>query len=403
MARLRLFSALSLACLALACLVLAGCNKFQRKKPDPTKGVVTGIVLCADTGKPARFATVTLSAAPKTGEKNDQGDALPAAETTLTDLDGRFRLEAVPPGRYFAFATLEGYLDPVMGLDPAQLIALPSDRDRHQYAIDQWKDHLSEVTVTVHRVSDISLEIERAAEISGTVTFDDGTPAIGMRFQLLRKTKKGEMASVGLPLMDTWSIHAVSDGHGHFSLTNLPAGEYAVCTLMPSEAENSAPRVCLGNTFRKKDAKTVKVQAGETVDGVDIEIPLSGLHTVAGTVTAFADGHSLNHATLRLLYADDREAARETALLEDGSFSLEYVPEGKYILQISGAMDAVQKVSEPDALAAKPDADIHYADKEIPLIVMDDMSDVNLAVSPASASATGSIPAAPPAAPPAPQ
>jgi hypothetical protein len=172
---------------------------------------------------------------------------------------------------------------------------------------------------------------------------------------------------------------------------------------MPSEAENSAPRVCLGNTFRKKDAKTVKVQAGQTVDGVDIEIPLSGLHTVAGTVTAFADGHSLNHATLRLLYADDREAARETALLEDGSFSLEYVPEGKYILQISGAMDAVQKVSEPDAVAAKPDADIHYADKEIPLIVMDDMSDVNLAVSPASASATGSIPAAPPAAPPAPQ
>jgi hypothetical protein len=145
------------------------------------------------------------------------------------------------------------------------------------------------------------------------------------------------------------------------------------------------------------------VQAGETVDGVDIEIPLSGLHTVAGTVTALADGHSLNHATLRLLYADDREAARETALLEDGSFSLEYVPEGKYILQISGAMDAVQKVSEPDALAAKPDADIHYADKEIPLIVMDDMSDVNLAVSPASASATGSIPVAPPAAPPAPQ
>jgi hypothetical protein len=266
----------SLSALSIACLLLAGCNKFEHKKPDATKGVVTGTLLCADTGKPARFATVTLTAAPKPGEKSNDEAPLPASETTITDLDGRFRLEAVPPGHYYAFATLEGYLDPALGIDPAKLLALPSDHERHQFAIDQWKDHLKNVTVSVHKVADISLEIEPAAEISGTVSFDDGSPAIGMHFQLLRKTEKGEMATVGLPLMDTWSIHALSDGHGRYTLTNLPAGEYAVCTLMPSEAENTAPRVCLGNTFRKKESKTVKVQAGETASGADIEIPLSG-------------------------------------------------------------------------------------------------------------------------------
>jgi hypothetical protein len=400
--RLRLLSTLSLTC-----LLLAGCNKFEHKKPDPTKGVVTGIVLCADTGKPARFATVTLTAAPKASEKNDQGDALPASETTITDLDGRFRLEAVPPGHYYAFATLEGYLDPALGIDPAKLLALPSDHDRHQFAIDQWKDHLKDVAVAVHKTADISLEIERAAEIAGTVTFDDGSPAIGMHFQVLRKTEKGEMVSVGLPLMDSWSIHAVSYGHGRYTITNLPAGEYAVCTLMPSATEDSAPRVCLGNTFRKKESKIVKVQAGETATGADIEIPLSGLHTVSGTVTAMSDGHSLNRATLRLLYADDRESARETALLEDGSFSFEYVPEGKYILQVSGAEDAVQKESESangsDPASAKAAPDIHYADKEIPLAVVDDVDNVNLAVSPAASAATNSTQAAPPATPPATQ
>jgi hypothetical protein len=368
---------------SVACLLLSGCNKNQHKKPDPTKGAVTGIVLCADTGKPARFATVTLSAIPKAGEKGEQGDPLPATEVTVTDLDGRFRLEAVEPGRYYAFATLEGYLDPVLGLDLARLNSLASDRERTLDAISQWKDHLTEVMVNVHRVADLSLQVERGAEIDGAVTFDDGSPAIGMHFQLLRTTQTGGWSDVGMALFDGWSIHAVSDSHGRFSLTNLPAGEYTVCALMPSESQEAAARVCLGNTFRKRDAKTVKVQAAEIFKTADIEIPLSGLHTVAGTVSAIADGHALGRGTVRLLYADDRERARETSLLEDGSFSLEYVPESKYVLQVSGAQDAEAKGPEsaPGGSEATPstaNTPLRYADKEIPVTVLGDMEDIQV-------------------------
>ena len=150
------------------------------------------------------------------------------------------------------------------------------------------------------------MQIERAAEITGTVTFDDGSPAIGMHFQLFRKSAKGDLTAVGLSLLDSWTLHAVSDGHGRYNLTNLQPGEYAVCTLMPAESEDAAPRVCLGNTFRKRDAKSVKVEAGETANGADIEIPLSGLHSVAGLVTALSDGHTMAHGNIRLIYADDR-------------------------------------------------------------------------------------------------
>ncbi len=170
----------------------------------------------------------------------------------------------------------------------------------------------------MRRVSEISIPIQRAAEIAGTVTFDDGSPAIGMHFQLFRKTEKGEWSTVGLSLMDSWTIHAVSDGRGRYSLTNLPAGEYTVCTLIPTDVEQAASRICLGDVFRKKDAKTLKVAAGETAGETDIDIPLSGLHTVSGTVSALADGHPLPHGTVRLLYAEDRESARETPLLDDG-------------------------------------------------------------------------------------
>ncbi len=37
-----------------ACITLSGCPEGDNtpRKPDPTKGTVTGLVLCTDTGKP---------------------------------------------------------------------------------------------------------------------------------------------------------------------------------------------------------------------------------------------------------------------------------------------------------------------------------------------------------------
>ena len=231
-----------------------------------------------------------------------------------------------------------------------------------------------EVTVGVHRASEITVRVARAAEIAGIVTYDDGSPAIGMHFQLLRKTATNAWTGVGLSLFSDWKIPATSDGHGRYSLTNLPAGEYRVCALLPADNEDAAPHVCLGNTFRGKNSSTVKVQAGETANGTDIVIPLTGLRNVAGTVTAINDGHPLARGTVQLLYADDKEVARKTSLLQDGSFAFEFVPDGRYILQVSGAADADQQNDGE----SKPVAPQTYADKEVPLVVASDMDDLTL-------------------------
>ncbi len=363
---------------AAVCLLAGGCGKKKPNKPDATKGVVTGIVICADTGKPARFAEVTLTAAPPEGEKLEDSMPLPALESAVTDLDGRFRIEAVKPGQYYAFATLEGYLDPQLGLDFTDMKDLANDTLRSRDAIQQWKDHLTEVVVAAHRVSDLSLEIERAAEINGTVSYDDGSPAIGMHFQLFRKTAKDSWTPAGLPLLDSWSLHATSDSHGRYSVTNLVAGEYRVCALLPSDSEDTALPVCLGNTFRRKKSDSIKVQAGDTATGADIIIPLTGLHEVSGNLSALSDGHPVGRATLRLLYADDREQARETQIGDDdgGSYSFDYVPEGSYILQVSGAQDAETSGGQPDPGPTKPPR--HYADKEIPVQVAGDVDSMNV-------------------------
>jgi hypothetical protein len=374
--------------LCVASLCLGGCGgRHPPKKPDPTKGTVTGIVICDDTGKPARFATVTLTAAlAENGKAGDEGP-LPSLESADTDLDGRFRMEAVEPGRYFAFATLEGYLDPERGIDFAKLDGMENDRERSLEAIHEWKDHMVEVNVGVHRSTEVTIQVVRAAEIAGTVTYDDGSPAIGMHFQLLRKTAANGWTGVGLALFSDWTIPATSDSHGRYSLTNLPAGEYKVCALLPADDEDAAPRVCLGNTFRGKNAATVKVRSGETANGVDIVIPLTGLHNVSGTVTAMNDGHPLGRGKVNLLYADDREVARKTSLLEDGSFAFGFVPDGRYVLQVTGAADADQKDAgatgpgDQGSGASKSNPPRTYLDKEMPLVVAGDMEGLNLPVS----------------------
>ena len=50
---------------------------------------------------------------------------------------------------------LEGYLDPMRGLDFARIEALANDQERNLDAINQWKDHLTEVAVHAHRAAEI--------------------------------------------------------------------------------------------------------------------------------------------------------------------------------------------------------------------------------------------------------
>jgi hypothetical protein len=359
-----------------------GCDK-HRSKPDPTKGVVAGIVICSDTGKPARFAQVNLTPVPiKHADPSDSPPLTPIGEID-TGLDGRFRMEAIPPGDYYAFGTLDGYLDPERGIDFGKLTAKGTTSEQEQDAIEQWKDQLVEVKVAVHRVSEITIELHRAAAIEGTVNYDDGTPAIGMHFQLFRKNAKKEWATVGLPLLSDWSINSTSDSHGHYALDDLEPGEYNVCAMMPVDSEDVAPRICSGNVFRRKNATTVKVSGGETVRGIDIEIPLSGLHTVSGHVEAAADGHAPSQATVTLLYADDREQVRKVAIDKDGSFLFEYVPEDNYILRIGEAEDTAdpndsQEQGDSQNKSGSPQPMRHYLTKEMPLRVQSDMKDLDV-------------------------
>lgn len=360
------------------CLMMSACPDDMPRRPDPTKGTITGSVVCTDTGKPARFAEVQLLPAAIFNASGSVKNSEQDLESETTGLDGRFKIEAVPPGEYYAYATLNGYLDPERGIDFNRVSADADDEAQMADALSQWKDHFIAVSVSVQHTTEITIPIERGAEIDGAVNYDDSSPAIGVRFELLRKTGEEKWSRVGDSHHGDWTIDETSDSHGRYRLTNLPAGEYKVCVLLPVHSEEQAPHVCLGNTFRKKNAQSVNVNAGEISSGADIVIPLTGLFTVSGFVTVGADGHAPEHATVHLLDGDDRVEERNMAIRRDGSFEFRYVPADSYILAVTGAMDSGNN-AEGDSAKNQQMAVMHfYQDKELPLSVQSEMSDVNL-------------------------
>ena len=87
-------------------------------------------------------------------------------------------------------------------LDFARLDKLGGDQEQGLDAVKQWKDYLVEVTVHGHRTADLSLQMERGAEIGGTVTFDDGARPDRNAFQPSRKTEKKDWTDVGLRIFE---------------------------------------------------------------------------------------------------------------------------------------------------------------------------------------------------------
>lgn len=141
------------------------------RNPKGPTGIVTGTVYCADTNAPARLAQVTLIA--QSGYKI----ASPQNVGTV-DLDGHFAIGKVPEGKYFVSVKQAGYLDPTASLKDKNLEAL------NETAGKNLEKRLVAVIVSAKQPVDVSVRLERAAEIDGTVLYDDGSPAVGLHIEL---------------------------------------------------------------------------------------------------------------------------------------------------------------------------------------------------------------------------
>jgi hypothetical protein len=303
-----------------------------------TPGSVTGTVYCSDTNLPARLAEVVLVPA--------AGESANAKLTAATDLEGRFSIGRVPEGRYFVVANYAGYLNPLGNTNQIDLDSLDAEARKH------FESRLAAVTVSSKLAAPVSLRLERAAEIDGTVQYDDGSPAIGLRLSV--KSKSEQAASAADPgsstiAADSGESSRSTDDRGRFRLVGLASGEYLVSVSVPamssemtaghsladivaSSTGGGALTVFLGGGLRASKAKPIKLGTGEAMTDANITIPLSTLHTIRGRVVLKSNGTEPPAAALELVYADTGEVAR-VALTAGGDFAIAYVADGSYILR----------------------------------------------------------------------
>jgi hypothetical protein len=353
-------------------------------------GSVAGHVFCSDTHGPARFARVTIetiedfkaSAAPAHGASSVAVD---------TKLDGSFLIRSVEPGKYYILAEMPGYLSPLAALAPEE-IESPSAEDK-----EKLRTMLQQVTVVRGQESRLDLRLERGASLSGSVRYDDGSPAAGLFVSLLRKEKDGTLkqASSGL---DKLANQQRTDDLGHYRVAALPPAEYMVSVHLRSltvgmsgpllgaggyieAAATPNVQIYSGGTARRSEAKLISVGNGQDVYGADVTIPISKLHSVSGIVVAKQDGHPLSSGWVSLLDPSDKSTISESWLrLADGGFQMQFVPEGDYVLRVSSAADSVVEhgatLSDPNGTFTRHKVLQSYFDSEQPLNVTGDLSGI---------------------------
>ena len=159
-------------------------------RTEPT-GSVAGRVLCGDTNDPARSARVHLEPVRAAGgeKKVVMGETGPPSGvegvTLQTDLNGEFLFPKVLPGGYFVIVEMPGYLS-ARAMFTDKEIEDPSPEMRQLVG-----RALNRVQVETGHTERVQVRMERGSAVSGTVHFDDGSPAIGVPVKLLKKGDKG--------------------------------------------------------------------------------------------------------------------------------------------------------------------------------------------------------------------
>jgi hypothetical protein len=355
----------TVAVLGLAVTSASALTQVQ-DKPGQALGSIRGRVYCADTNAAARMAKVLLMPVKVTSnapQGNVEGEtSLPGAGT---DFDGTFRIDNVPAGEYYIYAVLPGYVNVISAFSAKEL------QSADKKVSDHVRQKVSTVLVAENAVTEVQLRIERAGAISGTVRYDDGTPVPDATVTLLDGERDGETRSMSPKAAKMISpflfdqVGTVTDDRGRFRVASLPEGKYsAKVTLagpkriqyrtdgdMVDDSGNQMNiSVFLGDTLHWKDAGTLALGAGEEKYGVDITVPIRGLHTVEGKVEAKADGHRINTGTVRLTGTDDPSLKR-TIALQDGAFEFDFVPEGRYVISVEDAKDTKGRNAQAEGRA----------------------------------------------------
>ncbi len=324
-------------------------------------GTVTGHIFCADTNHPARFARVFLDPVPADADANAPKPAtMPErTDTTMTTLDGSYTLTHVHPGAYYVIVALSGYINP-RDLFTADQLSSPTQQVR-----DQLAQKLTRVVIDPNQTETADVRLDRGAAISGTILYDDGSPADSVPIKLLHKDTAGKWIDV--PHGAAFTPTTTTDDRGRYRIASLLPDEYMVQTTLQLADSKLVHAQFGGNqiqfdkqtfgsslsfygagTPRIDDAASTHVNAGQERTGQDMTLPVAKLHTLTGKVLAGADAHPVNAAKVAIVYTDTgKQVATSSISRDDGLFHFDFIPDGDYTLRVTDARD-VNWIPQPN-------------------------------------------------------
>jgi len=293
-----------------------------------TPCTVTGRVVAATDGNPLKSAHVVLIPEHSRSDHEMYADS--------SDVDGRFTIKGVPPGRYRFFASHSGFVD------------------QHYKA----GNNDTEPPFSLHpaeKVSDVLFRLIAAAVITGRITDEDGDGMQRVQVVALRRpTEEETLDDEDFPrpqkVQLDWVASAESDDRGQYRIFGLKPGEYYIRAEDSSEAQG---RIVVDESFwvnqslgseyaslyypgvaQVSEAQVVPIRAGEEAQA---DVAMHRVKTVEITGHVIGANGPSTHAFVSLMPIDssDININRHDITDEKGSFRLKNISEGSYYVTVS--------------------------------------------------------------------
>lgn len=343
----------------------------------PSTGSVSGTVLCNDTHGPARRASVYLQSvtAYRPGTFSPPGEVF----GSTTEMDGSFVVSSVAPGEYYVIVVYPGYISAREYVFPG---ALSPEVNRRT---DPAPSFVQRVKIVQGGQANVTIQLERGASITGSVTYSDGTLVPYLALTPKLKLANGEFADMMVGASHT-------DSSGYYRIDGMPDGDYVLLggiegPMVPvfggEKLGGSGLIVFSGGGMRPTKARVVAVKAPHEYAGVDIAIPLAGVHEVNGSVTG-PDGHRLNHGTVLLYPTGEPRFFLATPVKADGTFNFSRIPQDSYTVLLQDGTDLVLTPKNDGVVPYQERTVVQkYQSASVVVNVADvDLTDVTLVASP---------------------
>ena len=292
---------------------------------------ISGRVVAGDTGSPLRRAQINVSS--RDAQFN---------RSVTTDSEGRYELASLPAGRYRMYVDKAGYVPLEYGQVRPFEAGKPLDIAEGQV------------------LEKIDFSLPRGSAITGRITDEFGDPVTDVVVQALRyQFVNGERQLViaGRP--------SQTDDLGAYRIFGLMPGDYVVRAAMrpnmppgPGAAERDSigyPGTYYPGVTDISQAQPVTAVLGQELSSIAFALVPARLSRISGTVMG-SDGRPLTGAMVMLRARGGvGMAALRMAMMAnggnnqvrpDGSFQLNNVPPGDYILDVQQRPQNVRNLQE---------------------------------------------------------